>query len=203
MPTREQITTFSDPPVPEGESPWVGAARPGTVIEIVDADPAWSAAFDRLEARIRAALGPRVLQLAHVGSTAVPGLPAKPLIDVDLIVADPEAEAGWLPPLEAAGLVLRVREPWWEGHRLLRAEDPVANVHVFGPDAAEPWRHRVLRDHLRRDEADRDRYAAAKRAAAEAATAAGEHVEQYNARKEEVLRRIVERAFRAAGLLPT
>ena len=201
MPTAAEITTFFDPPVPEGETPWVAGARPTTEIVIADPDPHWPERYADLERRIRGVLGPRALQVDHVGSTAVPGLPAKPVIDVELLVADPADEAAWLPPLEEAGLVLRVREPWWYGHRMLRAKEPMANVHVFGPDSPEPWRQRILRDHLRSDPVDRDRYAAVKCRAADDATEHGEHVQQYNARKQQELRRIALRAFAAAGLI--
>jgi GrpB-like predicted nucleotidyltransferase (UPF0157 family) len=200
MPTPEQIVTFFDPPVPEGHSPWVGGVQPTSEITIADPDPAWPTWYLDLQQRIRDALGARALQVEHVGSTSVPDLPAKPVIDVELIVADPDDEASWLPALESAGFALRVREPWWYGHRMLRSEHPAANVHVFGPDSPEPWRQRIFRDHLRRDAADRVRYGAVKRAAAAEAVARGEHVQQYNLRKEQELRRIYARAFEAAGL---
>lgn len=201
MVTAAEIVTLLDPPVPAGQTPWVGGARPLTDIVIVEPDASWPAVFETIAARIRAAVGARALTLEHVGSTAVPGLPAKPVIDVDLIVADPDQEAGWLGPLERAGFVLRVREPWWYGHRMLRLEGPAANLHVFGPDSAEHWRHLVFRDHLRCDAADRARYAAAKREAAAAATGHGEDMQQYTDRKESEVRRILHRAFVAAGLL--
>lgn len=200
MPTPHEITDFADDPAPPGASPWVGP-RSTEHIEMVAADPAWPAAFDAVAARVREALGPRVLRLSHVGSTAVPGLDAKPIIDADLTVSDPSDEDAWLPALEQAGFVLRVREPWWQEHRMLRLDEPATNLHVFGPAAAEPWKHRVFRDHLRRDAVDRERYAAAKRAAVEAANLRGESTMEYNLRKQEVIREIYARAFRAAGLI--
>ncbi len=199
MPTPQQIATFADDTPPPGASPWV-AGGPSPMVAVVDPDPAWPLWFDRLEARVREALGQRVLGLDHIGSTSVPGLAAKPVVDVDLVVADPDDEAGYVPALEGVGFVLWVREPWWDGHRLLRHDDPRCNLHVFGPDSAGPWRDRVFRDHLRSHDEDRDRYAAAKREASAAAVAAGEHAMAYNARKEEVLREIHRRAFTAAGL---
>ena len=156
---------------------------------------------DELAHRIRGALGWRVLQLEHVGSTSVPDLPAKPIIDIDLTVADPDDEPAYVPALEAAGFELRVREPWWYGHRVLRAVEPRCHLHVFGFDSPEPVKHRIFRDWLRGNPADRELYAEAKRAAAAAANARGEHAMQYNARKEQVVREIYHRAFVAAGLL--
>ena len=176
-------------------------AAPQTGVEITAPDPDWPRRYDHLAGRIREALGWRVLQLEHVGSTSVPGLPAKPIIDIDLTVADPEREQDYIPALETIGFRLKIREPWWYGHRALRADDPLCNLHVFGFDSPESVRHRIFRDWLRGNPGDRDRYAAAKRQAASEANARGEHVMQYNARKEQVIREIYHRAFVAAGLL--
>jgi len=122
-----------------------------------------------------------VLQLEHVGSTSVPGLAAKPVIDIDLTVADPARERDYVPALEAIGFRLVFREPCWHGHRLLEADEPRCNLHVFGFDSPEPIKHRIFRDWLRGNPGERDRYAASKRQAAAEAKAAGEHVMQYNA----------------------
>ena len=89
MPSRAEIVTFNDSPPPPGADPWVPGAAPSTGIEVTEADPAWPRQYDDLTGRIRQALGWRVLQLEHVGSTSVPGLAAKPIIDIDLTVADP------------------------------------------------------------------------------------------------------------------
>jgi GrpB-like predicted nucleotidyltransferase (UPF0157 family) len=94
-----------------------------------------------------------------------------------------------------------IRQPWWYGHRALVADEPRCNLHVFGLDSPEAVRHRIFRDWLRGNAAERDRYAAVKRQAASDANAAGEHVMQYNARKEQVVREIYHRAFAAVGLL--
>jgi GrpB-like predicted nucleotidyltransferase (UPF0157 family) len=200
MPTREEIVTFHDAPVPPGASPWVEGAAPSPDVAVVPADPSWPARFEEIAATVRGALGWRALAVEHVGSTSVPGLPAKPVIDVDLVVADPADEAAYVPALEAVGFVLRVREPWWHEHRLLRGAAPVSHVHVFGPDSPEVVRHRIFRDWLRGNSDERERYAAAKLAASAASTAAGEHGMQYNARKERVVREIYARAFAATGL---
>jgi GrpB-like predicted nucleotidyltransferase (UPF0157 family) len=136
-----------------------------------------------------------------VGSTSVLGLPAKPVIDIDLTVADPGREQDYIPALEKTGFRLVIREPWWYGHRALRADEPPCNLHVFGFDSPELVKHRIFRDWLRGNPAERDCYAAAKRQAAADANARGEHVMQYNARKQQVIREIYHRAFVAAGLL--
>ena len=150
MPSRAEIVSFDDSPPPPGANPWVVAGSgPGTGIEVTDPDPAWPRQYDRLARRIREALGWRVLQLEHVGSTSVPGLAAKPVIDIDLTVADPGREQGYVPALETAGFRLIIREPWWHGHRMLRADEPPCNLHVFGFDSPELIKHRIFRDWLR------------------------------------------------------
>ncbi|MDF9714761.1 GrpB family protein [Nocardioides sp. ChNu-153] len=170
-------------------------------IAVVGYDALWPAAYAGLEQLIRAALGPVALAVEHVGSTAVPGLAAKPVIDVDVTVPDPRDEAAYVPALEAAGLTLLLREPRWHEHRILRGEAPRANVHVWGPDCPEVVRHRLLRDWLREHPADRERYAAAKRAAADETNAVSGVVMDYNARKEPVVHAILDDVFRAHGLL--
>jgi GrpB-like predicted nucleotidyltransferase (UPF0157 family) len=201
MPTRAEIVSFDSRPAPPGASSWVPGAVPATGIEVVEPDPAWPRRYDELAARIRDTLGWRALQLDHVGSTSVPGLPAKPVIDIDLIVADPAREQDYLPALEEIGLRLVIREPWRDDHRALVSDDPRCNLHVWDFDNAEPVRHRIFRDWLRGNPADRDRYAAIKMQAAAEANATGEHVMQYNARKEQVIREIYQQAFLATGLL--
>ena len=193
--------SFADSVPPAGADRWVPGAVPAVGIEVTDPDPAWPRRYDDLAGRIRDALRWRVLQLEHVGSTAVPGLAAKPVIDIDLTVADPRREQDYLPALEAIGFRLVIREPWRYGHRALVADQPRCNLHVYGFDSPEPVRHRIFRDWLRANPGERERYVAAKLQAASAANATGEHVMQYNARKEQVIREIYHRAFAAAGLL--
>jgi GrpB-like predicted nucleotidyltransferase (UPF0157 family) len=107
----------------------------------------------------------------------------------------------YLPALETIGFQLVIREPWRYGHRALVADQPRCNLHVYGFGNPELVRHRIFRDWLRGNPGERERYAAAKRQAASAANAGGEHVMQYNARKQQVIREIYHRAFAAAGLL--
>ncbi|MFV2143273.1 GrpB family protein [Isoptericola sp. G70] len=201
MPTAAQIVTFDDAPGPPGSTPWVDGALLETDVAIADHDPAWADRFAQVESLVRGALDFRALVVEHVGSTAVPGLPAKPIIDIDLTVADSTDEQAYVPALTAAGFVLRVREPWWYEHRCLRHDGLPTNLHVWSPGSPEAFRHRLFRDWLRSAPEDRARYGHAKLAAAEAANAAGEHVMQYNARKQQVVREIYARAFAAAGLV--
>ncbi|MGB0101229.1 MAG: GrpB family protein [Nocardioides sp.] len=168
MPTHPLWNPFDMPSIEEIDAARVEltGGTPPAVVEVVPYDPAWPQAFDAVRDRVIAALGERVLGIEHVGSTSVPGLWAKPVIDADLTVADSGDEDAWLPALEAAGFVLRVREPDWEEHRCLRGSEPTTNLHVFSPGAREPQRHRLFRDWLRAHPEDRDRYAEVKRAVA-------------------------------------
>ena len=128
-------------------------------IVVVPHDAAWAGRFVVEEARIRAALGDRAVRIDHVGSTAVPGLVAKPIVDIDLSVADVEDESSYLPDLLAAGYDLRVREP---GHRLVRTPARDVHLHVCGAGSEWEQRHLAFRDRLRASTSDRDAYAALK-----------------------------------------
>ena len=153
--TAAQIVSFDDTPPPPGASPWVGEPEQARRIEIAEPDAGWPLLFAAVRDRILGALDDRALRIDHVGSTAVPGLAAKPVIDVDLTVADTDAEHAYVPALEAAGFTLRVREPWWLGHRMLVASEPAVHLHVWPLDSPEAARHRLFRDHLRADAVDR------------------------------------------------
>ncbi|KAA8644275.1 hypothetical protein EYZ11_002851 [Aspergillus tanneri] len=177
------------------------STRPQKRIEIVEPSPTWPATYEHIAQRIRSAIGNYMISIEHIGSTSVPGLPAKDIIDVDVIVPDPSAEDSYIPALEAAGFQFLLREPDWYQHRFLGLEFPYANVHVFGPDGHEAIRHRLFRDWLRDHEEDRIRYAAAKREAAEASRNAGETVMQYTDRKEPVIRDILQKIYKVHGML--
>ena len=194
------VTTFDDSPPPPGLSPFVSGHVPMTEFSIAEYDRSWPAQYERLAGVIRTALGPAVLGLEHVGSTAVPGLAAKPVIDVDLTVADGAAESTYVPALEARGFQLVIREPWWYGHRLLGHREPACNLHVWSPDCAEAARHLIFRDWLRANHDECELYQRAKRAASEETIAAAGNVEAYNAHKQAVIRQIYGRAFTALGL---
>ena len=199
MGTFEEVTRHYD--FDPDDVTWVSIRPPQTPIAIVERDPSWPAQFDELAARIRRSLGDRVLELDHVGSTSVPDLPAKPIIDIDLTVADSGDEAAYIPALEGAGFVFLLREPGWHGHRLLTAASPRANLHVWSPDCPEVTRHRMFRDWLRAHTDDRSRYAEAKRTAANAANTAHEDGMAYNERKQPIVREILDGMFRAHGML--
>lgn len=200
MPTAEEITKHHEPP--EGLSPWVGAPPARAPIVIVEYDAAWPAEFDSIARLVRATLGDAALNIEHVGSTSVPGLWAKPTIDVDVTVIDPSDEAAFVPLLERAGFTLKLREPWWHEHRLLTFACPRTNLHVFGPDCPELTRHRLFRDWLREHPQERDLYQRKKLEAAAAFADGTSTVMDYNRHKEPVIREIYARMFRAHGFLP-
>jgi dephospho-CoA kinase len=150
------------------------APRP-VLVTIADPDPTWPAQAARLIARIRAAVGPAAVRIDHTGSTAVPGLAAKDLVDLQLVVADLAAADAARPGLEQAGFA-RLPGEWWdrtpEGGRLAKrvhtACDPGRPVNLHVRVAAGPaWRWQLMfRDWLRAHDAERDAYAAMKRQAA-------------------------------------
>lgn len=156
-------------------------------------DASWPSAFAAERSRIEGALGPRALRIEHIGSTSVSGLAAKPIIDVELSIDDPDAEDDYVPDLVAAGYRLRVREP---GHRMLRT--PALDMHLHVCAAGSEWerRHLLFRDWLRTDARDRDAYAALKR---ELARRGWEDMNAYAAAKSELIGQIAGRAERWAA----
>jgi GrpB-like predicted nucleotidyltransferase (UPF0157 family) len=135
----------------------IGEPQRGPVT-LVEWTPAWAERFERERARIVEALGDAALGVEHIGSTAVPGLAAKPIVDILLIVAEVDDEAAYLPALERAGYVLRVRE---DGHRMVRTPDLGVHVHVWAEDEID--RHLRFRDRLRASPEDRAAYERLKR----------------------------------------
>ena len=134
-------------------------------VTLVAYDPAWPGMFEQQAARIRAALGDRALRIEHVGSTSVPGLVAKPCIDILLVVADAGDHDAYIPDLEQAGYVLRISEApeGWGPHRVFKAPDMNINLHVLSEGSPEIREFLDYRDWLRAHPEDRDRYAAVKR----------------------------------------
>jgi GrpB-like predicted nucleotidyltransferase (UPF0157 family) len=164
-------------------------------VTLVDYDPTWPTLFDREARRIRRILGTTVVRLEHTGSTSVPGLAAKPIIDITLIVPNSADESSYVPQLEAAGYVLRIREPAWHEHRVLKGPDTDINLHVFSPGSVELDRMVGFRDWLRSHPDDRELYERTKR---ELAARTWRHIQHYANAKTEV----VEAIIRRAGLPP-
>ena len=170
----------------------VGGAQPlSKPIEIRDYDPDWPLQYAREEARIRSILGERVIRIGHVGSTSVPGLPAKPVVDIALEVPNSAAESAYVPELEAGGYVLQIREPEWFEHRMFKGPETNINLHVFTTGCAEVDRMLLFRDWLRANAADRELYAGAKR---ELAARDWKYAQQYADAKTAVVHDIMSRA---------
>ena len=215
-----QAAKFADPPPPHppartGPSSQPGRAREGGTggilngvtevpqpeflvppvridgpVKLADPDPAWADWYAQEEDRIRRALGERAVQIQHVGSTSVPGLAAKPVIDIVLVVADSADEASYVPDLEAVGYRLRVREPSWYEHRFL-VDEPTVQIHVFTTGTAEVERMLLFRNRLRNSPADRELYQRTKR---ELAAGCWSFIQDYADAKSSVVDDILTRA---------
>ncbi len=165
-------------------------------IEIAHYDPRWPEMFRAEEERIRRALGERALRIEHCGSTSVPRLAAKPIIDIILEVADSSREDDYLPALENAGYVLRHREPDWHEHRMFRRPEVKLNLHVYSANCPEVARMLAFRDWLRVNDADREFYERTKR---ELAARKWKYVQDYADAKTDVVKQITDRALAVAS----
>ena len=180
---RSQTTRFAQPPS-------VNSSHTAP-IRLADYDPRWPRLYEREALRIRRALGRRALLVEHVGSTSVPGLAAKPVIDIILVVDDSSDEPAYVPSLEAEGYRLRIREPDWHEHRVLKGPDTNVNLHVFSDRCIEVERMLAFRDWLRGHASDRDLYEAEKRRLAEKEW---KYVQNYADAKSSVVREILARS---------
>jgi GrpB-like predicted nucleotidyltransferase (UPF0157 family) len=170
----------------------VGDLQPLTArLELLDYDPAWPALFEREAARVRSILGDRVRRLEHVGSTSVLGLAAKPIIDMVLAVPDSSDEPSYVPLMEAAGYVVRIREPEWFEHRVFKGPDTNVNLHTFTEGSPEIDRMVAFRDWLRSHDDERDLYERTKR---DLVARDWRFVQQYADAKTEVVEGIIARA---------
>jgi GrpB-like predicted nucleotidyltransferase (UPF0157 family) len=159
-------------------------------------DPAWPAVFAREAEKIASALGAGALALHHAGSTSVPGLSAKPIIDIVLAVADSADEAAYVLQLEASGYRFAHREPEWFEHRLMRGADPAVNLHIFTSGCAEIDRMLVFRDWLRARDDERLLYERTKQVLA---LRMWRSVQDYADAKTEIVSAIMARALATRG----
>ena len=158
-------------------------------IKIVDYDSTWPQKFDRHARIIADALGTAALRIEHIGSTSVPGLAAKPIIDILVVVADSSDEPKYLPHLVAAGYAMRVREPDWNEHRMLRTPEKDVHIHIYSAGCREIERNVMFRDRLRQNAGDRRRYEQTKR---ELADKEWIDMNAYASAKTEVIEKIIE-----------
>jgi len=172
----------------------IGPRQPlNSTIYLAPYDPAWPSLFIQLKGEIQVALGDGVLRLEHVGSTSVPGLSAKPIIDMVMAVADSSDEAAYVKPLEDKGYTLRIRESDWYEHRLLKSPQIAGNLHVFSAGCKEIDQMVLFRDWLRDHADDRSLYEAIKR---ELAARTWKYTQNYADAKSEVVQAILARARR-------
>src|SRR5215469_5399172 len=167
---------------------------PSRIIRIVDYDPAWPEIFRQEAERVRSALGERVLRLEHVGSTSVPGLGAKPIVDMLLEIADSADEVRYVAPLEPAGYELHIREPEWHEHRMFKDRAGRIHLHVFSAGCPEIARMVRFRDWLREHPEDRAVYESTKRELAQQEWSSGQ---DYADAKTTVVEEILKRAASA------
>ncbi|WP_423918995.1 GrpB family protein [Frigoribacterium sp. 2-23] len=170
----------------------VGGPEPLRV-ELHEHDARWAADYLEHRARIVDALSAVDVDVEHIGSTSVPGLAAKPIVDIVVAVPDITAEEDYLEPLLAAGYLLRVREP---GHRLVRTAARDTHVHLYQRGDAAVSEYLLLRDHLRSDADDRARYERVKR---DLMTRSWSDTNDYADAKDDVIAEIKQRA-RAARI---
>lgn len=171
-------------------------------VELVPPNPAWAERFSALKERIVSTLGDQAVAVNHVGSTSVADLPAKDVIDIDLVVDEITDESSYVAKLESQGFHFLLREPHWHQHRFFYAEEPYfVNLHVWGLECPEVERHRIFRDWLRRCPEDKAAYREAKELAAQQTRETDGLTQDYNTRKEAVIRRILRNAFRDLGFL--
>jgi GrpB-like predicted nucleotidyltransferase (UPF0157 family) len=172
----------------------VGTPHPlNSTIYLAPYDPAWPSLFTQLKKQIQEALGDDILLLEHVGSTSVPGLSAKPIIDMVLAVADSSDEPFYVRPLEEKGYTLRIREPDWYEHRLLKPPEVLGNLHVFSNGCEEIKQMLLFRDWLRNHADDRLLYEETKR---DLAARTWKYTRNYADAKGEVVQAILARARR-------
>jgi GrpB-like predicted nucleotidyltransferase (UPF0157 family) len=175
----------------------VGERKPlNSTIYLAPYDPDWPSQFSRQANHIRDALSEKVLLLEHVGSTSVPGLSAKPIIDMVLAVSNSADEPSYVPLLEEKGFVLRIREPDWFEHRLLKTPDIAGNLHVFSVGCDEIDRILAFRNWLRLHDDDRRLYEETKR---ELAARTWKDIQNYADAKSEVVQEILTRALGPIG----
>jgi GrpB-like predicted nucleotidyltransferase (UPF0157 family) len=166
------------------------------LIEILDYDPDWSKKFEMHADLIRKSLGKAAVSVEHVGSTSVPGLAAKPIIDILVVVEESADEDSYLPLMEGAGYVLRVREPDFHEHRMFRTPARDVHVHVLCRGSREVDRMLTFRDRLRSNVGERKEYEAVKRSLA---SQSWPDMNAYAAAKSETVERIIAAAESAAA----
>jgi GrpB-like predicted nucleotidyltransferase (UPF0157 family) len=171
----------------------VGKRKPHNgSIRLDQYNPDWPLRFLEIANNLHSALGSPAVRIEHVGSTSVPGLSAKPVIDILLVVSDSSIEESYVPQLEDRGFSLRIREPDWFEHRLLKPAEADANIHVFSTGCGEILRLLAFRDWLRTNDSDRALYQNTKKTLA---ARTWKYTQNYADAKTEIVEEILARAL--------
>lgn len=186
---KQQIMTFLDGD--PNENPWVKGKPQPEQIDVVKYNNEWPLIFTEQKQAISNVLANQFISIEHVGSTAVPTLAAKPVIDIDLIVQSPNDESRYLAALESLGYELTVRELSWYQHRMLRLAEPRVNLHIFPQNCPEHIRHLLFRDWLITHPKDCALYEETKLSAKMGTN----DVVTYNLNKNEVVKQIYQHIF--------
>jgi GrpB-like predicted nucleotidyltransferase (UPF0157 family) len=163
-------------------------------IKIADYETNWPMKFETHARTIADAIGAAAVRIEHIGSTSVPGLAAKPIVDILVVVVDSADESSYRARLEALGYVLRVREPDWYEHRMFRTREKDLHIHIYSAGCQEIERNLTFRDRLRSNVDDRNRYEAMKR---ELANNVWSDMNEYARAKTEVIESIIAAARKA------
>lgn len=197
MPDKEQNRSANPMSEEEIQAATVGGRVPdNSLIHLSDYCSSWPKRYSEIESQIHAALGSSAMLIEHVGSTSVPGLSAKPVIDVLVVVHDSSLEKSYVPQLEGCGLALRIREPSWYEHRLFKTPKMDSNIHVFSKGCEEIERLLVFRNWLRTNESDRNLYLRTKK---RLAAQVWKYTQNYADAKTDIVEEILTRASAANG----
>lgn len=161
------------------------------IIHLEEYHEEWNELFCLEKVRILNALHDKALMIEHIGSTAVPNLCAKPIIDILLVVEDSSNEKEYVPDLLAAGYTLRIYEPEFEHHHMFKGMDTDINLHVFSKGSKEIDKYLLFRDYLRSHPDAIAMYASEKRRLAKRKW---KYVQNYADAKSEIVQQILEQA---------
>ncbi len=155
-------------------------------------DDRWPALFEREKNRISKILRDRALMIEHIGSTSVPGLTAKPIIDILLVVDDAGKEELYVNDLCEHGYILRIKEPDFENHHMFKGPDTDINLHVFSKNLKEIEKYLLFRNYLRHHDDARQLYEDTKK---ELAKKTWKYVQNYADAKTDVVQKILKAAI--------
>ena len=165
-----------------------GNVEHNQTIQLNPYDEKWPALFEREKERILKILKDKALMIEHIGSTSVPGLMAKPIIDILLVVEDAGKEEDYMDDLCRHGYILRVREPDFENHHMFKGPDTDTHLHVFSKGSKEIEKYLLFRNYLRLHDDARELYENTKK---ELAKKTWKYVQNYADAKSEVVQKIL------------